>query len=109
MERIFFLLSYVYLEMQGRREIYEEEENARREETDDCLIYISMRDGGTEKVIFVKIISRVPEIALGRCPACGRKVNHLGIPGTPYFQCLACGAVCREREIIRESIRRWWL
>ena len=97
------------MDMRGEEEIYGKGKNARREETDDCLIYISMKDGGTEKVIFVKIISRVPEIALGRCPACGKKVNHLGIPGTPYFQCLACGAVCKEREIVRESIRRWWL
>ena len=109
MERIFIFLSYVYLEMRRGREIYEWEKEERKEETDDCLIYISMRDGGTEKVIFVKIVGRVPEIALGRCPACGRKVNHLGIPGTPYFQCLACGAVCREREIVRESVRRWWM
>ena len=109
MERISFLSFYVYLEMQGRRKIYEEEENARREETDDCLIYISKRDEGTEKMVFVKIIKRVPEIAMGRCPVCGRRVNHLGIPGTPYFQCLACGAVCKEREIVRESIRRWWI
>ena len=97
------------MDMRGRREIYEREREERKEETDDCLIYISMRDGGTEKVVFVKIIKRVPEIAMGRCPACGRKVNHLGIPGTPYFQCLACGAVCKEREIVRESIRRWWI
>jgi len=109
MERISFLPSYVYLEMQGRREIYEREKERRKEETDDRLIYISMRDGGTEKVVFVKIVGRVPQIATGRCPVCGRGVNHLGIPGTPYFQCLACGAVCREGEIIRESIRRWWL
>jgi len=109
MERISFLPSYIDMDMRGRREIYEREREERKEETDDCLIYISMRDGGTEKVIFVKIVGRVPEIALGRCPACGRKVNHLGIPGTPYFQCLACGAVCKEREIVRESIRRWWI
>jgi len=109
MERIFISLSYVYLEMRGRGEIYEREKEERKEKTDDCLIYISKRDGGTEKVVFVKIVGRVPEIALGRCPACGGKVNHLGIPGTPYFQCLACGAVCEEREIVRESIRRWWI
>ena len=73
------------------------------------LIYIAVRRGNTEVAVFVKIVGRVPEIALGRCPACGRKVNHLGIPGTPYFQCLACGAVCKEQEIVRESIRRWWI
>ena len=95
--------------MQGRREIYEREKEERKEETDDCLIYISAFIDGTEKPIFIKIVGRVPEIAMGRCPACGRKVNHLGIPGTPYFQCLACGAVCKEREIVRESIRRWWM
>ncbi len=95
--------------MQGRREIYEREKEERKEETDDCLIYISAFIDGTEKPIFIKIVGRVPEIAMGRCPACGRKVNHLGIPGTPYFQCLACGAVCKEREIVRESIRRWWI
>ena len=107
MERISFFLSYVYLEMQGRREIYEEGKNSWRDETEESLIYISTPDGGTEKVVFVKIVGRVSEIAVGRCPACGRKVNHLGIPGTPYFQCLACGTVCKEREIVRESIRRW--
>jgi len=95
--------------MQERREIYEERREERREETNDCLIYIGIRDGDTEKPVFVKIVGRVPQIATGRCPVCGQKVNHLGIPGTAYFQCLSCGAVCREREIVRESIRRWWL
>ena len=109
MERISFLPSYIDMDMRGEEGIYGKGKNARKEETDDCLIYISKRDGGTEKVVFVKIVGRVPEIALGRCPACERKVNHLGIPRTPYFQCLACGAVCKEREIVRESIRRWWI
>jgi len=97
------------MDMRGEEGIYGKGENARKEETDDCLIYISAFIDGTEKPIFIKVVGRVSETAMGRCPACGRKVNHLGIPGTPYFQCLACGAVCREREIIRESIRRWWL
>ena len=109
MERIFIFLSYVYLEMRGEEGIYERRKEERKEETDDCLIYISIRDGCTEKVIFVKIVGRAPEIALGRCPVCGQRVNHLGIPGTAYFQCLSCGAVCEEREIVRESIRRWYL
>jgi len=109
MERISFLPSYIDMDMRGQEGIYGRERNARKEETDDCLIYISKRDEGTEKMVFVKIIKRVPEIAMGRCPVCGRRVNHLGIPGTPYFQCLACGAVCKEREIVRESIRRWWI
>jgi len=97
------------MDMRGRREIYEREKEERKEETDDSLIYIGMRDGGTEKAVFVKIVGRIPEIALARCPNCGRKVNFLGAPGTPYFQCLSCGAVCKEREIVRESIRRWWI
>jgi len=109
MERIFIFLSYVYLEMRRRREIYEGSKNSHRNETEESLIYISVFQQSEEKAVFVKIIGRVSEIAMGRCPACGRKVNHLGIPGTPYFQCLACGAVCEEREIVRESIRRWYL
>lgn len=109
MERFLFSLSYVYLEMKGRREIHEEKGNGCREETCESLIYISVFMDSIEKPVFVKIVGRVPEIAMASCPACGRRVNHLGIPGTPYFQCLACGAVCVERELVRESIRRWWL
>lgn len=80
-----------------------------RSEHKENLIYIAVRRSNTEVAVFVKIIGREPEIVMGRCPVCGRRVNHLGIPGTPYFQCLACGAVCREREIVRESMRRWWM
>ena len=109
MERIFFLLSYVYLEMQGRREIYEERENSRRDETKESLIYISYNKAGEEKVIFVKMISSVPRIVKGYCPKCKQPANLLGFLGTDYYQCFACGIVSRECDIIRESIRRWWI
>ena len=97
------------MDMRGEEGIYGKGRNARKEETDDSLIYIGMRDGGAEKPVFVKIVGRIPEIALARCPNCGRKVNFLGAPGTPYFQCLSCGAIWREDVIVRESIRKWWL
>jgi len=109
MKRIFIFLSYVYLEMRGRRRIYEGRENSRRDEAEESLIYISVFQRGEEKVLFAKIIGGVSEIVVGQCHACEGEVIHLGIPGTPYFQCLACGAVCKEREIVRESIRRWWI
>ena len=95
--------------MQGRREIYEEEKEEKREETDDSLIYIGMRDGGTEKAVFAKLFGRALIVAIGHCPVCKQRGKLVAIPRTPYFQCLACGAVCEEREIVRESIRRWWV
>ncbi|RLI98754.1 MAG: hypothetical protein DRP00_01300 [Candidatus Aenigmatarchaeota archaeon] len=97
------------MEMRGKEGIYGKGKNARKEGTEESLIYIAVRSEEGEKVVFVRIVGRIPQIATGRCPACGRKVNHLGISETPYFQCLACGAVCKEEEIVRESIRRWWI
>jgi len=120
MERIFFLPSYVYMEMQGRREIYEEGENSRRDETEESLIYISVFQRGEEKVLFAKVKASLPLIIIGQepqqysfytvvgyCPHCHRKTSLQG--RSDIYYCLACGAVCREREIVRESTRRWWL
>ena len=92
--------------MQGRREIYEEEENARREETDESLIYISLFQG-EEKVIYAKQAKGIPIVVRGICPACHRKTNLKGWNG--IYECPACGMVRSEEEIIKESIKGWWL
>ena len=69
MERISFLPSYVYLEMQGEEGIYGKEKNARKEETDDSLIYISVFQQGEEKVIYAKQAQGIPVVVRGICPA----------------------------------------
>ena len=107
MERISFLPSYVYLKMQGRREIYEREKEGRKEETDDCLIYISVFQQGEEKVIYAKQAQGIPVVVRGICPACHRKTNLKGWNG--IYECPACGMVRSEEEIIKESIKGWWL
>ena len=109
MERISFLPSYIDMEMRGRRKIYKGRKEERREKTKESLIYISYNKAGEEKVIFVKMISSVPRIVKGYCPKCKQPANLLGFLGTDYYQCFACGIVSRECDIIRESIRRWWL
>ncbi len=108
------------MEMQGREKIYEEKENSRRNEIKESLIYISVFQRGEEKVLFAKVETSLPLIIIerepqrysfytvvGYCPHCHRKTSLQG-RGNIYY-CLACGAVCEESEIVRESIRRWWL
>ena len=101
--------------MTGRRELYEEgrEDRRRERQTDainanDCLIYISTIAEGEEKILFVKIVGRLPIIARGRCPHCHQYTNFIEY-GKEECHCLACGMVCNEGEIVRESLRRWWL
>jgi len=95
------------MEMRGRREIYEWEKEERKEKTDDCLIYISVFQQGKEKVIYAKQAQGVPIVVRGICPACHRKTNLKGWNG--IYECPACGMVRSEEEIIRESIKGWWL
>ena len=95
------------MEMRGRREIYERGREERGEETEESLIYISCNKAGEEKVLFAKIIASVPHTIVGYCPACHRKTNLKGWNG--IYECLACGMVRSEEEIIKESIKRWWL
>jgi len=82
-----------------------EERNAIN--ANDCLIYISAMIDGEEKVLFAKIVGGYSTIARGRCPHCRRYTNFWRC-GKNYH-CLACGKVCEEIEVVRESLRRWWL
>jgi len=102
------------VEMRGREERNEWMSGDRRDShrsnainANDCLIYISSFVEGEEKILFVKIIGRLPVIARGRCPHCRQYTNFLEYGSDCH--CLACGAVCEEQEIVRESLRRWWL
>ena len=102
------------VEMRGREERNDKMRGERRNShrrnainANDCLIYISMMAGGEEKVLFAKIVGGYSTIARGRCPHCRRYTNFWRC-GQNYH-CLACGKVCEEVEVVRESLRRWWL
>ena len=93
--------------MRGRREIYEGRKEERREKTKESLIYISVFQQGEEKMIYAKQLQGIPVVVRGICPACHRKTNLKGWNG--IYECPACGMVRSEEEIIKESIKGWWL
>jgi len=107
MERISFLPSYIDMDMRREEGIYGKRKNARKEETDDSLIYISVFQQGEEKMIYAKQPQGIPVVVRGICPACHRKTNLKGWNG--IYECPACGMVRSEEEIIKESIKGWWL